>query len=62
MSKRKNISDSQLQGGHSIIAGTSLSAEFVLDNLVVGRTPEQLCAKYPGLTFKAIEDTSALTG
>ena len=46
--------DPEILGGKSVIRGTRLAVEFVLEILAAGETEQYLLSNYPGLTREDI--------
>jgi len=52
---RKSITvDPAVSHGAACIKGTRITVSIILDNLAVGRTPDEVIASYPSLTHDAI--------
>jgi uncharacterized protein (DUF433 family) len=49
------IFDPAICHGQACIRGTRIPVSVVLDNLAVGRSPEEILASYPTLTPEAIQ-------
>ncbi|MFQ5398476.1 MAG: DUF433 domain-containing protein [Anaerolineae bacterium] len=48
------ISDPEIMMGKSVIAGTRITVDLILDKLAAGETVEQLLAAHPRLTPEGI--------
>lgn len=55
MSKRKAHSTPESSNDEPRIIGTGLTLEYIIENLYVGRTPEELVKQHPELSAEAIE-------
>ena len=59
--KRPNESERPEEAGEPLIVGSDLTSLVLIENLAVGRTPNQLIAKYPRLTEGVIAHTKRFT-
>ncbi len=48
------MADPAVLAGKSVVKGTRLSVEFVLERLAAGWSTEDLCQNYPGLTAEHV--------
>ena len=55
MQKRLIISDPTVMMGKPVIAGTRITAEFILEKLAAGQPVEQILDAHPRLTREAIQ-------